>query len=378
MRIAYLITSLGIGGAEKQVITLAERMAQRGHPVVILTLLPTQPDQWVTSLPVIHLDLRKSPSGVLRALLRARHFLRGFHPDLLHSHTFYANLAARLLRCTGAVPRVLCTIHNVYEGGWLRMAAYRLTDFLCLHTTAVSGAAAARFIRLRAVPARKCRVVPNAINPAEFALDLPALQETRAELGAGDDFIFLAAGRPTPAKDFPNLLHAFAQVVPTHPRTQLWIAGERPAHASRQPAYEALALPQSVIQRVRHLGLRRDMPALFNAADAFVLSSAWEGMPLVVAEAMAAGKPIIATDVGGVRELVGDTGAIVPARDASALAEAMRSLLRLAPEARCTQVEAARERVSTHFNMDARATEWESLYQALVAAGSLHPPLKSA
>ena len=121
------------------------------------------------------------------------------------------------------------------------------------------------------------------------------------------------------------------------------------------------------MDNVRSLGLRRDMPALFDAADAFVLASAWEGMPLVIGEAMAMEKPIVATDVGGVRELVGDTGALIPAQHPAALAEAMLALMRTPADARRAQGRAARRRIATSFSMDARIHEWEAFYRSLLA-----------
>ena len=367
MRIAYVLTSLGMGGAEKQVVALAGRMAARGHSVLLLVLREKQAEEWPTSVEVISLNMRKTPLSILAGFARARRLLRAFRPDLVHSHTYPANMVARLLRLTGAAPAVLTTIHNVYEGRWPRMLTYRFTDFLSVHTTAVSEVAARRYIRLKAVPRRKCIVITNAIDTQEFAPNPERRSLTRAQLGAGDDFIWLAAGRIVPAKDFPNLLRAFAEVRRATPKTQLWVAGEAPDNALKAVVHSAFAGRQGTMDNVRSLGLRRDMPALFDAADAFVLASAWEGMPLVIGEAMAMEKPVVATDVGGVRELVGDTGALVPPQHPAALAEAMLTLMRTPAEIRRAQGRAACRRIATSFSMDARADEWEAFYRSLVA-----------
>jgi glycosyltransferase involved in cell wall biosynthesis len=111
------------------------------------------------------------------------------------------------------------------------------------------------------------------------------------------------------------------------------------------------------------------MPALLDAADGFVLASAWEGMPLALGEAMAMEKPVAATDVGGVRELAGEAGLIVPARNPEALAQAMLALMQATPEARASQGRAARERIQRSFNMDAKADEWEALYLTILRSG---------
>jgi glycosyltransferase involved in cell wall biosynthesis len=108
------------------------------------------------------------------------------------------------------------------------------------------------------------------------------------------------------------------------------------------------------------------MPGLLDAADGFVLSSAWEGMPLAVGEAMAMEKPVVATEVGGVRELVGEAGVIVPPRDSDALAAAMLDLMRRTPEERRALSRCARERIESNFSMDSRADEWEALYRRVL------------
>ena len=109
------------------------------------------------------------------------------------------------------------------------------------------------------------------------------------------------------------------------------------------------------------------MPALLDAADAFVSSSAWEGMPLAVGEAMSMAKPVVVTDVGGVRELVGDAGVVVPAKNSRALAEAMLETMQQSREALAAIGQAARERILRHFSMDATADTWEALYKSLIA-----------
>ncbi len=229
MRILYLLTSLGIGGAEKQVVSLAERMAAKGHAVALIVLKHAD-EEWPSKLPVLRLNIRKTPLGILRGLRFAKSFVTLFRPDILHSHTFPANLFTRLLRMMlrgqGAVPRVINTIHNVQEGGWHRMLLYRITDPMADQITAVSAAAAERFVRLRSVPAGKMRVLTNGIDTEAFTPDRARRKRTRAEMLAEDDFIWLAVGRLAPAKDYPNLLRAFAQLRTTYPGSSLWIAGE--------------------------------------------------------------------------------------------------------------------------------------------------------
>ncbi|MGO9337877.1 MAG: glycosyltransferase [Terracidiphilus sp.] len=353
MVIVYMLTSLGMGGAERQVLALASRMADRGHAVKLLVLRPPVAEQWPTALPVIHLDMRRSPVSVLQGFNRARRFLRDYRPDLIHSHSFHANMVARLLRIFVPAPVVLSTVHNVYEGGLHRMIAYRLTDSLCKRTTVVSAVAAARYVLLKAVPRHKCVVVTNGIETANFLSNAMRRMNVRTRMDVVDRFVWLTAGRLVPAKDIPNLLAAFKIVTATLPDAELWIAGE------------GKSAKHADLDQVRWLGLRRDLPALLDAADGFVLASAWEGMPLVVGEAMAMEKPVVATDVGGVREMVGDVGMLVPSKNPEALAAAMLVTMRSSNEVRQKLGRAARVRIEDYFSIEARAQQWESLYRTL-------------
>lgn len=362
MRIVYVLTSLGVGGAERQVLAIAAGMAARGHAVSLLVLRPRQQEQWPTELEVVYLDMHKTARSALAGLMRARAFLNAFRPDLIHSHNFHGNILARLLRMFHRRTALVCTIHNVYEGGRLRMLAYRLTDRFCEITTAVSRAAAERYVRLRAVPAAKCMVLTNGIDTAAFSARPERRIPMRLQMDVRDEFVWLAAGRIVPAKDFPNLLRAFERVRAFFPAAQLWIAGEGHARGLKQEAR-----PGEESDAVRWLGLRRDMRELLDAADGFVLSSAWEGMPLALGEAMAMEKAVAATDVGGVRELVGEAGMVVPARDSSALAEAMLAVMRTSPEARQAQGRGARRRICERFSLQTRIDEWEALYHAVSA-----------
>jgi len=379
MRIVYLLTSLGVGGAEKQALAVAERMANRGHAVAVMTLLPHLKEEWPTSLLVLHLDVRKSPASVFAGLRRARVFLREFRPDIVHSHCFHANIFARLLRLTGQRFAVLATVHNVNEGRWWRMLAYRLTDFLSRRTVAVSSAAAWRFVSLGAIPRRKCSVIPNGFDVAEFIphrerrdqLRAQMRSKMRAEMSAptaadDDNFVWLAIGRVAPAKDYPNLLQAFAIVANQDRGSRLLIAGDgrREDSAKLEADFRKLGIQDAA----RWIGPRRDIPALLDAADGFVLSSAWEGMPLVVGEAMAMEKPVVATDVGGVRELVGDAGLVVPSKNSSALAEAMIATMQQSREERAARGRSSRVRIVSHFSIDASADAWEALYRSLAAS----------
>jgi glycosyltransferase involved in cell wall biosynthesis len=367
MRLLYLLTTLGIGGAERQALSLAECMARRGHQVSVLVLRSRCNDQWPTALPTEFLNMSRSPWPFFRGMMRGQRALSAFRPDLIHSHTYPANMAARLLIPFLPRTRLVATIHNVREGGWGRSLAYRLTDRLVAATTAVSQDVANRVLADRSVPAGKCRVLCNAFDLRALRPDSARRRRLREAMQTGGNFIWLAAGRLTPAKDYPNLLRAFARLRVSWPQTELWIAGEGESYFLR--VLQTLAGQQNLQQSVRWLGLRKDLPELLDAADGFVLASAWEGMPLVIGEAMAMEKNVVATDVGGVRELLGACGSIVPPHAPEALAAAMSELMHWPREERQAVGKSARRRIEESFSMERMADRWEEFYRGIVAEG---------
>jgi glycosyltransferase involved in cell wall biosynthesis len=360
MRILYMLNTLAIGGAERLVLALGERMAARGHAVRIVALGEERPDEWATNLELVRLGMDRHPARALSGVIKGARTLRAFRPHILHSHNFHGNMLARTLLITCRSTRVISTLHNEYEGGTARMFALKLTDLLSERTVAVSQVVAEQALRLGIVPRRKCHVIPNGIDVTAFSPEEERRSTFRSTMGAGRDFIWLSAGRLVPAKDFSNLLLAFSQVYLAEPGTQLWIAGDGSAEyvASLRIKTAQLGLEQVV----RWLGGRRDVSALLDAADAFALGSAWEGMPLAIAEAMAMEKPVVATGVGGVSELIGPCGLAVPPRDPNALARSMLTIMNTPVTARKFLGKSARQRIIDHFNIERKADEWETLY----------------
>lgn len=360
MRIVYILNTLEIGGTERQVAALAERMAARGHAVVIVALREPGTHPISTTITAHYLEMRKSAASALRGWVRAARILRGFRPHILHSSNVHGNLLARSLKLCCPRARIVSTIHNVYEGGAARMLALRITDPLSHCSVAVSQAAADEAVGKGAVPARKCGVIANGIDPGAFTPDAARRMATRESMGAESSFIWMTAGRIVAAKDYPNLLRAFALVHSAEPEARLWIAGE--GDAEYAAGMISIATQAGVAEAIRWLGARRDMVSLLDAADGFVLGSAWEGMPLALAEAMAMEKPVVATAAGGVGELAGDCANLVAAGDAAKLAEAMLATMRRPVEAREAQGRASRERIVAQFNAENKAEEWERLY----------------
>lgn len=360
LKILYVISGLGIGGAESLVVNLADKMVSRGHQVMIVSLTgPTLFRPVDTGIRVAELEMAKSPVGFVCGYLALRQFIRELRPDVIHSHMIHANLLARLVRLSINVPRLVCTAHSTNEGGRLRMMAYRLTDFLADVSTNVSREAVEAFEAKGAVPRGQMLAVLNGIDCDVFSPDVQPRLEIREVLSVDrDPMVFIAVGRLFEAKDYPNLLTAFAEVSASLPNSFLWIVGDGPLRVELENMSGDLGLAE----RVRFLGVRYDIPALLRAADVFVLSSSWEGFGLVVAEAMATGTRVVATDCGGVREVVGDCGYLVPPCDSKALGNAMLVAANLSAEQVETLGRTARQRIVELFSLDRAVDRWLEIY----------------
>jgi len=365
LQILFLLTSLAYGGAETQVVRLAIRLKLRGWEVAVASLMPPKAyveDLEAAGIPVFSLNIRRKLPDP-RPVLRLARIIRKWQPDVVHSHMVHANLLARIVRFLAPIPVLICSARSIDEGGRFREVLYRLTDPLCDLTTQVSQAGLERYVRMGAVPRHKIRYIPNGVDTERFKPNLEDRLKFRKELGV-DGFVWLAVGRFDPPKDYPTMLQAFARVVHKHSNTILLIAGDGPLRKTM----ENLARELGIEKRTKFLGIRRDIPQLMNAADAYVMSSSWEGMPNVLLEASATGLPIVATDVGGNREIVldGVTGFLVPPRNPEALARTMLRIMDLSDEERKEMGKRARKHIEVKFNLDRVVDLWEILYYELL------------
>ena len=244
----------------------------------------------------------------------------------------------------------------------------RVTDRLTDAITVLSSHLASELEGRRIAVRSRIHVIPNSVDVTRLDSGVRR-DQTREQLGVTDDqFLWLAVGRLDHAKDYPNLLNAFSDVSGRHPNVRLVVAGEGPLKGELHSMIQRLQIDDCV----RLLGLRLDMPALYAASDALVLSSAWEGMPNVVLEAMASKRPVVATSVGAVPEVVadGESGLIVPPRDQRALSSAMARVIKLPEETREAFGRAGYDRVVSEFSRDSVIDKWEDLFNQLLACKS--------
>jgi glycosyltransferase involved in cell wall biosynthesis len=203
----------------------------------------------------------------------------------------------------------------------------------------------------------------NGIRAERFDRDEGTRRSVRDALGLNNRFVWLAIGRLEEAKDFPNLFQAVDSLVVDYPETLVLVVGRGILRDTLQRLIEDMGLSD----HVRLIGERSDIPDVMNACDAYVMSSAWEGLPIVLLEAGAASLPVVATDVGGNNELVldGKTGFLVPPSDSKRLADRMKHVMDL-PDAKRERLGLrGRRHVESTFDMEQILDRWQELYEEL-------------
>lgn len=361
MKILLIVTGLGMGGAERQVCDLADQFTAKGHKVLLISMTGETVNRPLSAkIDVAELNMAKTPLGFIKAYWQTRQLIKQFKPDVVHSHMVHANLFARLLRLRTCIKKLICTAHNTSEGGCGRVLAYRITDKLCDLSTNVSQEAVDAFIAQGAVPAQRIVAMPNGIDTELFTFNPVSRTILRSQLRLSDSTpLILAVGRLNVQKDYPNLLTAFSTLPSELSGVQLAIIGT----GEEQTKIETLASQLGLTHRLHFLGLQRNVHEWMSAADLFVLSSAWEGFGLVVAEAMACERVVVATDCGGVKEVLGECGILVPAENSPALAKGLQQGLALSADAAKAQGAAAHARIMAHYSLSAQADKWLGLYQ---------------
>jgi glycosyltransferase involved in cell wall biosynthesis len=309
-----------------------------------------------------------------QALLKLIRLARDFKPDIVHTHTAKAGFLGRQAALTVRPrPAIVHTYHgHVLEGYFgpakarvyleLERALARVSDRLI----GVSQATVDDLVRLGVAPPEKFQVLPLGLDLDRFAELGPGLRsESREELRIGTDEILLVfVGRIVPIKRLGLLLQATATARASDPRLRLVVVGD----GDERPQLERQAVELGIADDVRFLGYRRELRPVFAAADVAVLSSDNEGTPVSLIEAAAAGLPAVATEVGGVREVVSEeTGVLVPRGDGAALADA---LLHMGADAERRESfgRAARQRAIGRYGAERLLGDINALYSELTAA----------
>lgn len=371
MKICHVITGLGAGGAEVALCRLLEslRPPQYEHTVIALGSEAALSPRVAAAAAVHHLDMRPSRAGP-GDVLRLRRMLQREDADLVHAWMYHAHLLTTLAVWGEPVPHLWSIHHSLTDIGTDKRATRIVIRLNALFSTRpqrilyASHVSAAQHEAYGFCKAHTA-VIPNGYDTDAFAPDPDARARVRTAMDLPPHALVIGmVARVHPTKDHANFLRAAQQFLPSHPGAYFVLVGD--GATADNAALAALIDAAGLGSRMRLLGRRTDIPAINNAFDVATLSSRGEAFPNAVAEAMACGVPCVATNVGDVTEIVGDTGALVPPRDSAALAAGWARLAALGDVGRRALGLRAREHIIRHYTGRLRAHRYAELYSSII------------
>ncbi|MGQ0633655.1 MAG: glycosyltransferase [Planctomycetaceae bacterium] len=362
--IAFCVTDLDPGGAERALVQLATRIDRSRFVPAVFCLGPPAPLVGALEAAAIRTiclgATRATDWGVLVRLYRE---LRSYRPQIVQTFLFHANLAGRVAGRLAGARHVVSGIRVAERRARWHLWLDRLTNRLVDVNVCVSRGVAQFSLREGGLPAAKTIVIPNGVDVEAFANAPPAdLQQFGIPPGAQ---VVLSVGRLDAQKGIPTLLAAVAPLTSRFEALHVLLVGEGPQRAELEHAIR----DRGLAQRVHPAGWRSDVPHLMRAATCLALPSHWEGMPNVVLEAMAAGLPVVASRVEGTDELIvaGATGLLVAPGAADELSVALITLLS-EPSRAAAMGHAGQERARREFSWEQMVHSYENLFLRLSAS----------
>ena len=362
VRVLQILDSTRIGGAQYLAAHLTLALDAERFDARLLTLFGPQTtpiEALFAECPERLIQLGKHRGFDPRIFWRLDRYVREFAPQVIHTHVGALRYALPAM-ITRRVPVKVYTVHSLAERDaflpWINRLAFKV-GVQPVAIAAEVAASISSYYGIRAVPC-----IPNGIPVAYYRTPTRPRSAWRAVAGFDEQaFLLVNVSRLSPEKNHPLMLQAFAQLGPRSGPAHLLLVGEGPQRGILERQVRSLNLAA----RVHFLGARADIPDILGATDLFLLSSDFEGNPLCIMEAMAAGRAVVSTAVGGIPELVtdGESGLLVAAGDAAGLSAAMVRLMEDA-ELRRTCEQAAAAHAERAFDVKAMARAYASLYLA--------------
>ena len=366
LRIMHVVPHLKPGGAEQMAVHLMSQLNAEKFEISALVLskqMDSPLEQVLQARGVKIFYLGKGRGFDPRMYSRVHHVMSQVQPAITHTHVHVLRyVLPELLLGRGGI--AIHTVHNLAEwevefrAQWLQKIAFKagVKPISVAHEVARS--------LKRKYGVQKSQVIPNCIPVARYRRSCLDREEWRRQEGIGpDEVVFTCVALLRPQKNHARLLRAFAAGPGRDSKAKLLLVGSGPLERQIRQAVSEHKLED----RVRLLGMRKDVPEILAGSDVFVLSSDYEGNPLAVMEAMAAGLPIVSTSVGGVPELVthGENGILIHASDEGGFQEAM-DLLLAEPTIRKKMGIAAGRSAEEKFDLRLMIRAYEDLYASLV------------
>lgn len=369
IRVVFCLDNMTIGGTELNAVRTAERLDRSRFDLSVACLQQNGPlsvrfEKAGIPVRVFPIDSLYGPRTFLQGIRLTRYLARE-HVDVVHSHDHYNSIFATICARVAGTPAVIASRRWLepprHGHELLSRMAYRLAH----HVLANSASVAAYLTDSQGVRSSRVVVIPNFVDESAFE-PIPAGSKhdlRRAFRIPGDAPVVGIVANLSPVKDHATLLRAIAELRPRWPTLQLILVGDGACRADLEALVDKLGLQGAV----HFAGFQMSTSNLHHAFDVSVLCSTSEGFSNSIVEAMAAGRPVVATNVGGNQNAVkeGLTGLLVPPRDPLRLAAAIEELLEN-PELRRTMGSAARERAAKEFSAAAVVRSLESLYYSML------------
>jgi len=377
IRVARVIDRLNVGGPAHHVLLLTQSLRERGYQPLLVKghVAPGEAEMadvihetGVVPLEVEGLGRAVSPAQDLRAFLSLRRVLRRVRPQVVHTHKSKAGVLGRLAAWSVGVPVVVHTFHgHIFHGyfaawkSWLIVAAERLLARRTQAVVAVSRRQRVELLQYRIASRARICAIPLGLRLSPFASRDRSDDGLREELGFERDAPLVGmVTRLVPIKGVSIFLHSACRVAQRAPEARFVVVGD----GELRKELERCALELGLSDRVRFVGFRRDTPRIYAALNVTVLSSYNEGLPVTLIEALASGCYVVATTVGGVKDLVTDErlGLTVPPGDTEALADAIVEAL----AARREVCDADRQEAASRYGIGRLTADIDRLYRGLL------------
>lgn len=370
INVLHIIWSLEKGGAERFLVSLVKNFDQSRFNSIVCCL--NWKGEWAKELEdkgVRVIALNKKGKFDLSVIFKIKNIIKQNKIDIVNTHLWAADVLGRIAAILAGVPVIISTVQNVdiWKKWW-----QKIIDRMLLNKTdkfiTVSDAVKV-FLEKEGIKSGKIEVIPNAIEIDKFGLQssdvssqLSAISSLKEFFGIVDgETVFAVIGRLVKQKGHKYLLEALHNLNGNY-NFKLLIVGDGPLRESLQQSVVSYQLQD----RVLFTGYRSDIPKILEISDCLVLPSLYEGLPVCVLEAMAAAKPVIATDVGGTKTIVknNETGFLVQPKDSTALTQAIINLINL-PDRGKNMGQKARGIVKDNFSIKSVAQKTEDLFTLL-------------
>lgn len=376
-RVLRVITRLNVGGPSRQALFLTGELASRGFDTRLVWGTSGEGEGELTPgdlLPATHVPWLARELHVgndVRAMRELAGLMRRWRPRIVHTHLAKAGALGRIVAHRAGVPVVAHTYHgHVLQEYFSRLANAAFAEAerrLAARSDALIAVASGvrdDLLALGIGRPEQWHVVPVGVDVATLLRDRPSRAEARARLGLPPDGQMVGiVGRLAPIKDHRTFLKAAARALADRPDAGVVVAGDGELRAELERDARSM-----LGERAHFVGWVNDLPALYGALDVVALTSRLEGTPVALIEAAASGTPVVATEVGGVPDVVrhGRTGLLVPPRDPVAVAAQLVTLLD-DPEGARRMGEEGAQWVRTRFSRERLADDLTALYAELLA-----------